>query len=336
VADAAALERRPGGEQIVQRGLRPAVGERDAPAGVLDRGDVEAVVAHGLAGGDGRPRRVAVAELELRERRGGRCPPDVALPAVLLLRERVPDVGEHVAQPPLVQRDGRLAVGGGGEQQQRAPALGVLERRFEDAASDDELVGPHQREAEEARRQRVGDDALAGDGVLDGVRRQRAHLGRVGAAPGGEGRLDRGQRGRAMQPPALELGLDPGQPAGTVGARRLLEDRAGELGRELVAEGVAGLQELERSLDRRGGPGEVGAQEAHAGEGRQRLPLEPENLYAAGERIALRAASPSTRRQYGPIYRAFGDWLRAQTVLRRTRSRSGTKPPNRQTRSGRC
>lgn len=48
------------------------------------------------------------------------------------------------------------------------------------------------------------------------------------------------------------------------------------------------------------------------GEVGERLPLVPENLYAAGERIALRAASPSTRRQYGSIYRAFGDWLRAE------------------------
>lgn len=37
-----------------------------------------------------------------------------------------------------------------------------------------------------------------------------------------------------------------------------------------------------------------------------------ENLYVAGERLAARAASPATRRQYASIYRTFGDWLRGQ------------------------
>jgi len=35
-----------------------------------------------------------------------------------------------------------------------------------------------------------------------------------------------------------------------------------------------------------------------------------ENLYLAGERLAARAASPATRKQYASIYRSFGDWLR--------------------------
>jgi len=34
------------------------------------------------------------------------------------------------------------------------------------------------------------------------------------------------------------------------------------------------------------------------------------NLYLAGERLAARAASPATRKQYASIYRSFGDWLR--------------------------
>jgi len=34
-----------------------------------------------------------------------------------------------------------------------------------------------------------------------------------------------------------------------------------------------------------------------------------ENLFLAGERVAGRAASPATRRQYASIHRAFGDWL---------------------------
>ncbi len=54
------------------------------------------------------------------------------------------------------------------------------------------------------------------------------------------------------------------------------------------------------------------AREETAGEVGEGLPLEPENLYAAGERIALRAASASTRRQYASIYRAFGDWIRSE------------------------
>ncbi|MDQ3678891.1 MAG: hypothetical protein M3401_19180 [Actinomycetota bacterium] len=35
-----------------------------------------------------------------------------------------------------------------------------------------------------------------------------------------------------------------------------------------------------------------------------------ENLFLAGVRLAARAASPATRRQYASIYRSFGDWLR--------------------------
>jgi integrase/recombinase XerC len=37
--------------------------------------------------------------------------------------------------------------------------------------------------------------------------------------------------------------------------------------------------------------------------------LEQRNLFGEAERIAARAASASTRRQYGSIFRAFGDWL---------------------------
>ena len=37
-----------------------------------------------------------------------------------------------------------------------------------------------------------------------------------------------------------------------------------------------------------------------------------ENLYLAGERLAARAASPATRRQYASIYRTLGDWLRGE------------------------
>ena len=37
--------------------------------------------------------------------------------------------------------------------------------------------------------------------------------------------------------------------------------------------------------------------------------LEERNLFAEAERIAARAASASTRRQYGAIFRALGDWL---------------------------
>jgi hypothetical protein len=33
------------------------------------------------------------------------------------------------------------------------------------------------------------------------------------------------------------------------------------------------------------------------------------NLFGEAERIASRAAMPTTRRQYGAIFRAFGDWL---------------------------
>jgi hypothetical protein len=37
--------------------------------------------------------------------------------------------------------------------------------------------------------------------------------------------------------------------------------------------------------------------------------LEERNLFAEAERIAARATSASTRRQYGAIFRAFGDWV---------------------------
>ena len=40
--------------------------------------------------------------------------------------------------------------------------------------------------------------------------------------------------------------------------------------------------------------------------------LQERNLFAEAERIAARAASVSTRRQYGAIFRAFGDWLAAE------------------------
>jgi integrase len=40
--------------------------------------------------------------------------------------------------------------------------------------------------------------------------------------------------------------------------------------------------------------------------------LEHRNLFAEAERIAARASSAGTRRQYASIYRAFGDWLTAQ------------------------
>jgi hypothetical protein len=36
---------------------------------------------------------------------------------------------------------------------------------------------------------------------------------------------------------------------------------------------------------------------------------EQRNLFGEAERIAARAASASTRRQYASIFRAFGDWL---------------------------
>jgi site-specific recombinase XerD len=36
------------------------------------------------------------------------------------------------------------------------------------------------------------------------------------------------------------------------------------------------------------------------------------NLYAAATRLAARAATPATRRQYAAIYRAFADWLRGE------------------------
>jgi len=37
--------------------------------------------------------------------------------------------------------------------------------------------------------------------------------------------------------------------------------------------------------------------------------LEQRNLFGEAERIAGRAASAGTRRQYASIFRAFGDWL---------------------------
>jgi hypothetical protein len=37
--------------------------------------------------------------------------------------------------------------------------------------------------------------------------------------------------------------------------------------------------------------------------------MEQRNLFGEAERIAARAASASTRRQYASIFRAFGDWL---------------------------
>ena len=37
--------------------------------------------------------------------------------------------------------------------------------------------------------------------------------------------------------------------------------------------------------------------------------LEERNLFAEAERITAWAASASTRRQYGAIFRVFGDWL---------------------------
>ena len=40
--------------------------------------------------------------------------------------------------------------------------------------------------------------------------------------------------------------------------------------------------------------------------------LAQRNLFGEAERIAARAASAGTRRQYAAIYRAFGDWLREQ------------------------
>jgi hypothetical protein len=40
-----------------------------------------------------------------------------------------------------------------------------------------------------------------------------------------------------------------------------------------------------------------------------RVGFEQRNLFGEAERIAARAASASTRRQYAAIFRAFGDWL---------------------------
>jgi integrase len=41
-------------------------------------------------------------------------------------------------------------------------------------------------------------------------------------------------------------------------------------------------------------------------------PLAERNLFGEADRIAARAASAGTRRQYAAIYRAFGDWLNTQ------------------------
>jgi hypothetical protein len=40
--------------------------------------------------------------------------------------------------------------------------------------------------------------------------------------------------------------------------------------------------------------------------------LTERNLFGEAERIAARAASASTRRQYASIFRAFGDWLASE------------------------
>ena len=40
--------------------------------------------------------------------------------------------------------------------------------------------------------------------------------------------------------------------------------------------------------------------------------LAERNLFAEADRIAGRAATASTRRQYGAIFRAFGDWLASE------------------------
>jgi len=42
--------------------------------------------------------------------------------------------------------------------------------------------------------------------------------------------------------------------------------------------------------------------------------LAQRNLFGEAERIAARAASAGTRRQYAVIYRTFGFWLRDQLV----------------------
>lgn len=40
--------------------------------------------------------------------------------------------------------------------------------------------------------------------------------------------------------------------------------------------------------------------------------LAQRNFFAEAQRIAQRAASPATRRQYAAVYRSFGDWLAVQ------------------------
>lgn len=68
------------------------------------------------------------------------------------------------------------------------------------------------------------------------------------------------------------------------------------------------LEELEFDAEDEQGGQEVALDESLSG-----APARvPENLYALGERVAARAASPATRRQYGTIYRSFGDWLRGE------------------------
>jgi hypothetical protein len=64
--------------------------------------------------------------------------------------------------------------------------------------------------------------------------------------------------------------------------------------------------------------------------------MEQRNLFGEAERIAARAASASTRRQYASIFRAFGDWLAGElgrppwsAIWTRTRSppTPATLPP---------
>lgn len=51
--------------------------------------------------------------------------------------------------------------------------------------------------------------------------------------------------------------------------------------------------------------------------------LEQRNLFAEAERLAARAATAGTRRQYASIYRAFGDWcLRSQKPRKPASQRS--------------
>ena len=59
------------------------------------------------------------------------------------------------------------------------------------------------------------------------------------------------------------------------------------------------------------GEGETNVAVAIDGVARE-TPLLQRNLFGEAERIAVRAATVGTRRQYAAIYRAFGDWLREQ------------------------